>query len=149
MPDSISFNFDEIYKLAADLGKVSANAGPKIVAATEVTARHVKDSWRQKLTGANYLPYAAKSISYDLGSTGQSLIREAFNSGSFNLANAVVAEIGPDLGGQGSLVGIVEYGSPTLAPRGYGAAALQENMDDFQKGLEKAVLDAEREFDIS
>jgi hypothetical protein len=149
MAGGIEFDFSEIQTLAADLGKVPANAGRHIVAAVEETAGDIKTDWRGKLDGARFLPGAAKSISYDLGSSGQSLIREALNSGAGELANAVTAEIGAKLGGQGSLVGIVEYGSPTLAPRGYGAAALKENEQKFAERLAKATLEAERELSIS
>lgn len=129
MPD---FDFSEIEKLAADLGEVPKGAGAFISKATEVSARKVKDSWRKKLTGARYLPRAAASIAYEI--KGGQAIR----------GSTITAEIAPRLGGQGSLVHIVEFGALATAPRGYGRAALQENQDDFVEGLLKAVEDAQR-----
>lgn len=145
----IQIDFSAIDKLAADLGKVPENAGRHITSAVEVTARDIKDSWKQKLEGSEYFAATPKSISYDLGTSGQSLLREALNSGAGELANASTAEIGATLGGQGSLVGILEYGSPHLAPRGYGAAALKESEAKFAERLAKATLEAELELGIS
>lgn len=132
MADGFSIDFSALDKLAADLGEVPKNAGENVRKATEVSARKVKDEWRGKLRGARYLPAASRAINYDL--KGGNAIR----------GSQIEAEIGADLGGQGSLVGIVEYGSPTLAPRGYGLKALEDTAEDFQRGLEKAVEDAER-----
>lgn len=132
MADGFSIDFSALDKLAADLGEVPKNAGENVRKATEVSARKVKDEWRGKLRGARYLPAASRAINYDL--KGGNAIR----------GSQIEAEIGADLGGQGSLVGIVEYGSPTLAPRGYGLKALEDTAEDFQHGLEKALEDAER-----
>jgi hypothetical protein len=132
MADGFSIDFSALDKLAADLGEVPKNAGENVRKATEVSARKVKDEWRGKLRGARYLPAASRAINYDL--KGGNAIR----------GSQIEAEIGADLGGQGSLVGIVEYGSPTLAPRGYGLKALEDTAEDFQRGLEKAIEDAER-----
>ena len=129
MPD---FDFSELDKLASDLGEVPKGAGKYVSKAVEVSARKVKDSWRSKLSGARNLPAASRAIAYEI--RGGQAIR----------GSNITAEIAPRLGGQGSLVGIVEFGSPTLGPRGYGRAALQENQDDFVEGLLKAVEDAQR-----
>ncbi|WP_152970146.1 hypothetical protein [Frigoribacterium sp. RIT-PI-h] len=132
MPDGFSVDFSALDKLAADLGKVPKDAGENVRKATEVSARKVKDQWKSKLVGARSLGQANRAISYDL--KGGRAIR----------GSQIEAEIGADLGGQGSLVGIVEYGSPTLSPRGYGLKALEDTSEDFQRGLEKAIADAER-----
>jgi predicted secreted protein len=143
MADGINFDFSDIVKLAADLGTVPENAGDDIRKAVEVTARHVKDDWREPLQGSQHIPGGAASVTYSMGSEGESLVREVLNSGSFDLANTVVAEIGPELKGQGAIVGMLEYGTPTTGARGFGAAALEKNQADFEKGLEKALRDAE------
>jgi hypothetical protein len=127
--DGIQFDFAEVLKLAADLGKAPTDSGLNIRKAVEITARHVKDDWRKDLTGARGIPHGAASISYDI--KGGEAIR----------GSAIEAEIGPELEGQGSIVGLVEYGTPTLGPRGYGAGALQRNQQDFIDGLEKAIGD--------
>jgi hypothetical protein len=132
MADGFSIDFSALDKLAADLGEVPKNAGDNVRKATEVSARKVKDEWRSKLRGARYLPAASRAISYDI------------KGGRGIRGSQIEAEIGANLGGQGSLVGIVEYGSPTLAPRGYGLKALEDTAEDFQRGLEKAIDDAER-----
>jgi hypothetical protein len=126
------FDFSEIEKLAADLGEVPKGAGAFVSKATEVSARKVKDSWRKKLTGARYLPRAAASIAYEI--KGGQAIR----------GSTITVEIAPRLGGQGSLVHIVEFGALSTSPRGYGRAALQENQEEFVQGLLTAVEDAQR-----
>lgn len=132
MPDGFQIDVSDLTKLAADLGKVPQDAGDNVRKAVEVSARNVKDTWKGKLSGARQLGGAQRAISYDL--KGGRAIR----------GSQIEAEIGADLGGQGSLVGIVEYGSPTLSPRGYGLKALEDTSEDFQRGLEKAIEDAER-----
>jgi hypothetical protein len=123
--DGIQFDFSDLTRLAADLGDAPKKSGPNILKAVEVTARHVKDEWRDSLKGARKLPRAAAAISYDIEADGKT----------------VTAEIGPVNKGQGSLVGKTEFGSPGLAPRGYGQKALRSNEKDFQNGLEKAIGD--------
>lgn len=123
------FDFSDVLKLAADLQDAPAKAGENISKAVTVTARKVKDGWRKKLSASEYFAGGARAISYDV--TGGNAVR----------GSEISAEIGAELGGAGSLVGINEYGSPTLAPRGYGAGALKENEEDFVRGLEIAVGD--------
>lgn len=125
MTDGISFDFSEILKLAADIRDAPAKSGPNMRKAIEVTARHVKEDWKEPLKGSAYLPRGAYSISYDIKTDGRT----------------ISAEIGPTLGGQGALVGMLEYGTPTVGPTGYGAEALRKNQADFQKGIEIALGD--------
>jgi len=134
MADNLKFDFSDVLKLAADLGQVPDNAGPNIRKAVEVTARNVKETWRDLLKGSTRIPRGPSSISYDI--SGVSAV-----SGS-----SVTAEIGPTVGagGVGGLVGMLEYGTPSTAPTGFGAGALQKNEGDFQKGLEIALQQAER-----
>ena len=131
---SMEFDFSEIDKLAADLGDVPKNAGKFIRKAVEVSARHVKDDWRKPLEGSQSVPGGARTISYDL--TGGEAIR----------GSEITAEIGPEIGGIGSVVSALEDGfGGRQGPLGYGAAALQMNEEDFQTGLEQALEDAEKE----
>lgn len=127
-----TFDFSELDQLAADLGQVPEAAGSFVRKAITVSARNVKDSWRDKLSGAAGLPDAAGSIEYEL--RGGAAIR----------MSTITAEIKPRLGGQGSLVFVTEFGALSTAPRGYGRSALQENTDDFVHGLEQAMEDAQR-----
>jgi hypothetical protein len=129
---SIEFDFSEVIKLAADLGEVPDNAGENIRKAVVVSARNVKDDWRKPLQGSATVPGGAASISYDI--KGGNAVRGSENT----------AEIGPELTGQGPIVGMLEYGTPSTGARGYGAAALERNQEDFQRGLEIALEQAER-----
>jgi len=119
------FDFSELSQLAADLGA----AGPKVQknarTAVEVTARHVKDDWRSPLSQSESIPRGAQSVSYDVTDG----------------AEGITAEIGPVIGGPGALVGMLEYGTPSTPPTGYGHAALQKNEADFIKGLTIAAGD--------
>ena len=120
-----TFDFSELSKLAADLGEVPAKVQRNVRTAVEVTARHVKDDWRKPLSQSEYVPRGAYAVSYDVTSGPQ----------------GVAAEIGPVTGGPGALVGMLEYGTPTTPPTGYGHAALQKNEEDFIKGLAIAAGD--------
>jgi hypothetical protein len=75
------------------------------------------------------LPGGARTISYDIDPLDDE--------------PGIIAEIGPKTGkhDQGPIVGILEYGTPTTAPRGYGHEALRENEEDFERGIAKAVDD--------
>jgi hypothetical protein len=120
-----TFDFSELSKLAADLGEVPAKVTANAKKAVEVTARHVNDDWRDQLKQSERIPRGAQSVSYDVG------------VGS----DGITAEIGPEVGGPGALVGMLEYGTPTTPPTGYGHGALQKNEADFIKGLEIAAGD--------
>lgn len=124
-----SFDFSEINALAADLAKAPAKVIPNIVKALQVTAGHVKDDWREPLSGSESLPGGAASVTYEM------------KSGASLTGSAISVEIGPELKGQGPLVGMLEYGTPTTGARGYGAAALKKNEPDFERGILKATED--------
>lgn len=126
MADGISADFSEITKLAADLTAAGTKAVPFVRKAVEVTARRIKDEWRDSLDGSGWVPHGASAISYDMKPGSES----------------VEAEIGPELKGQGPLVGMLEYGTPSTPPTGYGHAALKKNEADFVHGLGEALKDA-------
>lgn len=140
MADSMKFDFSELDTLAADLGEAPSNAGPNLRSAIEVTAHNIKDAWKEPLQGSSTVRAGAASITYDIG-MGVSLFHNAM-SGTTGEANSLTAEIGPELKGQGAIVGMLEYGTPTTAPRGFGAAALEKNQDDFVRGIERAIDDS-------
>ena len=125
----INFDFSELSKLAADLAAAPLKAAPNIRTAVEVTARNVKDAWREPVSGSSYISAGAAAISYDM--KGGAGVRGA----------EISAEIGPELKGQGPLVGMLEYGTPNTGARGYGHEALRRNEADFEKGIAKAVED--------
>lgn len=150
MSDQVQVDFTELDMMAAALGEVAETAGPFIRKAVEVTARNIKDHWRDQSKGLSHLPAFPHSISYDIGvghrqSLGQ--MAESIGSGSITSAQSstLVAEIGPDKDKpQGALGNLIEYGSVNNPPQGLGHAALQANEADFTEGLSKALRDAER-----
>jgi hypothetical protein len=125
MSDGISFDVSQILELAADLGAAPKKAGANIYKAFQVTSGHVKEDWQKPLEGSETIPRGSQSISYDIESDGKT----------------ISSDIGPTLKGQGPLVGMLEYGTPSTSPRGFGAKALKKNEGDFQKGLEQAIED--------
>jgi len=121
------FDFSALDKLAADLGNVSRDTQKNVRKAVEVTARKVKDSWRDKLKGSSTLPGLPGAVSYDVKSP----------------AGAVEGEIGFDKGRpQGALGNVSEFGTPKVGPRGFGLASLEENQDDFVEGIQIAASDS-------
>lgn len=124
------YDFSELSKLAADLGSVPRETRPMVRKAVQVTAQKTRDSWRRKLSGSATLPGLPSALSYDIESS----------------AAGVEAEVGFDKGrGQGALGNVSEFGTPTVAPRGFGLASLKENEGDFVRGIELAIDDGLRE----
>jgi len=133
MADDMKFDFTEINALAADLGKVADNAGPNIRKAVEITSLLIKRDWQAPLKGSKTLPALPYALTYDVGA-------------KLGLGGSTVeSEIGFDRGRkQGQLGHISETGSPTIAGRGYGLAALAANRADFEKGLAIALEQAQK-----
>lgn len=119
-------DFSELNELAADLSRVPDTANRFIKKALEVTARSIKDDWRQGADRTGLGAYAL-DVDYDV----------AVNPGE------LYAEIGPTIGDSGSF-GFVENagGSIRSAPQHAARDALRANEDDFVRGLEIAVFDA-------
>lgn len=123
-------DFDALSRAFDELPRTTAKYLRKAV---EVSARNVKDAIRKEYSGSRNLPAAAGSISYDLhGSTGERL-------------GAISAEIGPDLGGQGSLVGMVDTGTPTTPGKRRIPKAGEDEAEGFARGIDKAIEDGLRE----
>lgn len=128
MADSFEVDFSELDKLAADIAAVPDNAGPNIVKAIHVTSNKVLKGWRGRLMGSSTLPALPFALSYDLSTAAGADL------------STIESEIGFDKGRkQGALGNISEYGSINNPPRGFGLASLQEQLDDFEKGLAKAI----------
>lgn len=134
-------DFTELTELAADLSAVPFESGENIVKAVEVGAVNVRDSWRDKLKGSETVPRGARSVTYDM-TAGDAPAGALPGS---TAAREVGAEIGPQLGDQGAIVGMLEYGTPTTGPRGFGLESLRENEEDFERGIAMAVDAAMRE----
>jgi len=143
MGDDISFDFSEVNKLAADLGALAGGEAlsKNMRSAIQVTSLKVKRDAQATVGGVPLMGQAAAAIHYD----------------TKELRDGVEAEIGYDKGGVGNLGNLIEFGAPNarpygdpnapvqpLAPHNDLANALKKNSDDFQKGLEIAVEQAER-----
>lgn len=123
---------DDLNALARDLGEIPKATAPFVRKAVEISARNIKDLIRNEYSGARALPGASRSISYDIqGSTGARL-------------GGISAEIGPELGGQGSIVGLVDEGAPRTPGRKRIPKALQNEAPGFTQGIEKAIEDGLR-----
>lgn len=132
MNDSISTDFSELSKLAADLGEAPKAIGPFARKAVEVTARKVRDDWRDNAKGMPHAPAFPYSITYDIKGGGAR-------------GSEIDAEIGPDKSRpQGALGNLIEYGSVHNPAQGLGHGALQRNQEDFVTGLNKAEEDARK-----
>lgn len=125
----MSDDFSELQQLAADLGTVAPKAQRNVGKALEVTARSVKDDWREGATVANgYANTYAPAIDYD------------FTSG-----DGITVEIGPHLGATpGASAGFLEDapGGVDSPPQHAGRDALEANEADFYRGLEIAITNA-------
>lgn len=134
MSDGMSFDFSELDELAADLGRVPDKAGPNVEKAMHVTSGKIRQTWREKLARSRTLPGLPGALSWDV-------------TADASLTGSVIrSEIGFDKNRyQGPLGNISEYGTPTVTGRGFGLASLHENEADFQRGLEIAIEQAERE----
>lgn len=122
-------DFSELYELAADLTAVPSEANRNIKKAIEVTARSVKDDWRQGAeVSSSYAERYSSSIFYDIKYPG----------------GAIEAEIGPELGRAGGSAGFLEDapGGVIAAPQHAGRDALEANKEDFARGLEIAATNA-------
>lgn len=120
---------DDLNALARDLGEIPKATAPFVRKAVEISARNIKELIRDEYSGARALPGASRSISYDMqGSTGARL-------------GGISAEIGPELGGQGSVVGLVDEGAPRTPGRKRIPKALQNEAPGFTRGIEQAIED--------
>lgn len=120
---------DDFSSLARDLGEIPKATAPFVRKAVEISARNIKDQIKRDYTGSRNLPGAAGSISYELkGTTGQIL-------------GGISAEIGPRLGGQGSVVGLVDKGTVNNPGKNRIPKALADEEQGFADGIRKAVQD--------
>lgn len=128
----------ELTQLAADLDAVTANAGPYINLAVQITARKVRDDARETVRANRDVRFAhaASSIDYEMKNL------DAFG------VSVLDAEIGYNRDRpSGKLGNLIEYGAPgapnMLAPSSDLQKALEANQEDFERGLDRALRDAE------
>ena len=137
MSDGIDLDFSELTSLAADLGKVPENAGPLINSAVQFKSREIKKSAAKKVGRRKHFKQAAQAIDYDLK------VFQGFG------VSVLQSEIGFDKDKPaGALGNLTEFGAPgaanALTPGNELVSSLHEQEADFEKGLSKALEDAER-----
>jgi hypothetical protein len=125
-------DFSDMFDLAADLTAAAETALPFIEKALEVTARSIKDDWKQGAEVSredwNFADDYSASITYE----------KKHSPGEIGI------EIGPELGRPGGSGGFLEEASGDVrsAPQHAGRDAVRANEDDFVEGLEIALFDA-------
>ena len=133
MTDRISADASDAFRLASTFERLPYDARENIVTALKVTSIKTKKDWQEPLKGSSTLPALPYAIGFDITSV-------------IGLKNTVIkSEVGFDKDRpQGALGNVSEFGTPTVTGRGFGIAALEKNQDDFVRGLEIAVEQAER-----
>ena len=136
MASAITVDMSEVDRLVVDLRDFPDVAAKEVDQALEVNARNIKDSWRGKVEGNEHAPLAPYSIDYERTAV-------ATFAGS-----SVDYEIGArkGIGKQGGVVLLLEFGAPKkrLGARGFGLAALSENVEDLERGITLALGSAGR-----
>ena len=128
----------ELNALAADLGDVGALAGPFINSAIQYTSKEIQTDARKSVGKRKHFGQAAAAIDYEVS------VFQGFG------ASVIKAEIGYDKSvASGALGNLIEFGAPNstsgpLTPTSDLANAMKANEDDFEKGLAKALADAEK-----
>jgi hypothetical protein len=134
----MNIDTSEIDRLAADLGSVGALAGPFINSAVQFTSKNIKQDAQKSVSKRKHFKQAAAAIDYEVS------VFRGFG------ASVLKAEIGYDKGeAAGALGNLIEFGAPNsiagpLTPTSDLANALKANQGDFEKGLSKALADAEK-----
>jgi hypothetical protein len=136
MADGFTVDMSEVNQLAADLGEVPNTAGRFMRSAVEVSARNVKNEAARTVGGRRHFRQAAAAIDYELKTL------QAFG------VSVIDAEIGYSKSKPaGALGNLVEFGAPgannNLAPTSDLQKALDATQSDFERGLSKALEDAE------
>lgn len=138
MADKFDFDFSELTSLAADLGQVPATAGRFINSAVQVTSGKIAKAARSKVGRRRHFKQAAAGIDYEIK------VFQGFG------VSVIQSEIGYDKQktDAAKLGSLVEFGAPgaanALAPGNELQTSLHEQEEDFEVGLSKALLDAER-----
>lgn len=138
MADGISFDFSELNRLAADLGRVADGIEPFLKSALNVSSLKIKRAAQSKVSKRRHFKQAARAITFDV---------ESRRGGFFS-------EIGYDKSrGAAALLGnLVEFGAPdspnALTPGNELQSSLHDNEADFVYGIERAVDDVMRKADL-
>lgn len=108
--------------LAADFGRAPAKVALQARRTTAVAARKTRDLARELSQGMFALGGYPRTITYDVAYDG---------------VNGTVAEVGPEVGGQGSLGHLIENGTPTSGPRKHLAPAFDREVPEWLAQLER------------
>jgi hypothetical protein len=135
--DGITFNFDDLDRLAADLESVPKNIGPFLESAIKFTSVRIKRGAARKVGRRRHFKQAAAAIDFD--------VKHFKGFG----AEVVQSEIGYNKDKDpGRLGNLVEFGAPNspnaLTPGGELVTTLHEEEADFIRGIERAVDDAHK-----
>lgn len=117
----------EVHALRAELQQANPKTVQGVNKALEITGRNVKDDARALAAGQvgrHGKQYPSKMQYTKHGGAGYSEV-----------------QVGPRPGGQGDLAPIFETGNPFSGRKPALEPALEYNMDDFLKGIEKAIED--------
>lgn len=133
----MSVDGSDLNRLAVDLASAPDGLPKFLAKALGVTSKKVKDSASKKVSGRRHFKQAAAAIDYEL--TGYS-----------GATSGISSEIGYNKDRPaGRLGNLLEFGAPNagnqLAPGGELQAAMNENAEDFERGVAAAAADALKE----
>lgn len=108
----MKFETDGLDDLAADLNKAARDIRPQVAKTTGMACNNIKKDVQRRWSGIPHLPHVPRSITYTVTTR----------------AGDVVGEVGAEHERrQGKLAWVLEYGTPTSAPRpGFNPAADKE-----------------------
>ena len=138
MADGATFDFSELTRHAASLAAAPRLSGPFLRSAVMVTSGNVKKEAAQSVGRSAMWSAAAASIGYDL-------VAEPGEARS-----TLTSHIGYDKSKMaGALGNLREFGAPdspggSLAPHNDLLHGMENNVEDFERGIVRALEDAEK-----
>lgn len=117
----------ELDLLAADFEKAAAEITDKVARTTGMALNNIKKATQKTWSGISHLPHLPRSITYDMK----------------KLAHSVVGEVGAlHERPQGKLAWVLEYGSPSSAPRPGFRPATEAELPTWYSFLDKVAAEA-------
>ena len=136
MADGITFDFDDLNVLAADLESVPKTITPFLVSALKFTSVRIKKGAAAKVGRRKRFRGGARAIDFD--------VKHFKGFG----AHVIQSEIGYNKEKGGAIGSLGEFGAPgspnALTPGNELATTLREEEADFVRGIERAVDDAHK-----
>jgi hypothetical protein len=121
----VSVDTAQLDALADRFARHGLSVGPKVAAVTAVAGRNTRDDARRFVQGMSHLPGYPRTITYELQVRG----------------TQVVAEVGPEVGGQGSLGHIIEFGTATSPPHAHLGPAFDREVPGWLEHLQRIAGD--------